>query len=180
MCGTAQIALATGARLELARRNLTAWTETSPCNPGRQNVWVSPFSVREQSCPTERAANIFVELQCAGKLLEESPQMSMSTMRGYRPKDDPLYPGQLKVISRLGFWQSSSNTGKSKDGATPDESPLATNRRAGPDRRVGPDRRERFCPPSTADSDPAKMIGPEGRGIAVSSRGEAAFCRKIL
>jgi hypothetical protein len=69
--------------------------------------------------------------------------MSMVTMRGYRPKDDPLYPGQPIVTSRLGSRQSSTDTAKSLDGATPDKSPPATNRRAGPDRRTGLNRRER-------------------------------------
>jgi hypothetical protein len=57
--------------------------------------------------------------------------MSMITMRGYVPKDGPIYPGQPKVISRCGFRQSLTDTANSLDGATPDKLPPATSRQDG-------------------------------------------------
>lgn len=80
--------------------------------------------------------------------------MAASTFLGFVPKDDPMFSGGPEIFSRLGSRQSSTDTAKSTDGATPDKSPLATNRQAGSlDPTEGMDRmtRERFGPPSPTD-----------------------------
>jgi hypothetical protein len=58
--------------------------------------------------------------------------MSMTTMKGFVPKDHPMLPGETKVFSRLGYMPPETSALKNLEDATRNIQPVAKNCLAGP------------------------------------------------
>jgi hypothetical protein len=58
--------------------------------------------------------------------------MSMTTMKGFVPKDKPMAPGETKVFSRLGYIPPATGGLKNLDDATRNIQPLTKYCLAGP------------------------------------------------
>jgi hypothetical protein len=53
--------------------------------------------------------------------------MSMTTMKGFVPKDRPMLPGETKVFSRLGYMPPATSALKNLEDVTRNMQPLTKN-----------------------------------------------------